>query len=305
MQQTGARLTHLFVPTAGRGRPLATAPRHDVYGPSFQELCLALRRPTVLSNVELTLRINGISDAASTAEAIGVPAVELAAALQWTRIHRMQKRVFAGEPFTELTPKAAHVWAATMAHCIASSKQPQSDLIPPHTRLLDFVPEYKFGLDTQAGTYMRRHTAANSTFQMLCAQLGNTGWRTGAFNFEIPPDYGLGPDRRSVEQQAAVDWATWLDQEPPVCMAGHIMALHAEDLQVLIALARTAWADGRRGANSLYGIVVRAVYHAFTLFVLNGSGAGLPIYTGGQAFVRGGGISFQHDLPPSHPAAGA
>ena len=25
----------------------------------------------------------------------------------------------------------------------------------------------------------------------------------------------------------------------------------------------------------------------------------------GQAFVRGGGISFRHDLPPSHPAAGA
>ena len=220
--------------------------------------------------MELTLRINGISDAASTAEAIGVPAVELAAALQWTRIHRVQKRVFADAPFTDLTPKAAHVWAATMAHCIASSIHPQTDLIPPHNRLLDFVPAYKFELDNQAGTYMRRHVAANSTFQMLCAQLGTTGRRTGELNFEIPPDYGLGPGRRPVEQHAAIDWATWLDQEPPVVMAGHILSLHAEDLQVLIALARTAWADGRRGTNSLYGIVVRAVYHAFTLFVLNG-----------------------------------
>jgi hypothetical protein len=220
--------------------------------------------------VELTLRINGISDAASTAEAIGVPAVELAAALQWTRIHRMQQLVFAGAPFTDLTPKAAHVWAATMAHCIASSMPPQSDLIPPHNRLLDFVPAYKFQLEAQTGTYMRRHVAANSTFQMLCAKLGATGWRTAGLNFEIPSDYGLESVRRSAEQQAAIDWATWLDQEPPVCMAGHILSLHAEDLQVLIALARTAWAGGRRGTNSLYGIVVRAVYHAFTLFVLQG-----------------------------------
>jgi len=55
-------------------------------------------------------------------------------------------------------------------------------------------------------------------------------------------------------------------------MAGHIALLHVDDLRVLVELSRPPLAEGRRGITSLYGVLVRAVYHALTILVLHAPG---------------------------------
>ena len=269
---TGSEIASLLTQFMGTARPLAESPRRDVYGPSFQDLCASMRIPNTIANAEFILRINGITDAAATAEAVGVPVAEIAAALQWTRYHCAQKCVLSGEPFCSLPPRDAHVWSAILAHSLASSADRQADTLPAHNRMLEFVPTFKFQLRPRLGTYLCRPSGdrgGGATFTTLCAQLGATGTIIGARGFAIPVDFGLGSTPLTREQQAAADWAAWLDRQPPVCMAGHIALLHVDDLRVLILLARRAFAIGRRGPDSLYGILVRAFYHALTLLVLN------------------------------------
>ena len=52
-------------------------------------------------------------------------------------------------------------------------------------------------------------------------------------------------------------------------MAAHAALLHNDDWHTLTRLARPGCVDGRRGQDSLYGILVRAVYHALVHFLLN------------------------------------
>jgi hypothetical protein len=245
-------------------------------GDYFSAQCASLRIPVPPANIGFTLRAYGIDDPTLTAAALGTTAQELAAAIEWTRHFRDQGRELSDHPFAQLPVRPAHIWAATLAHCLARTNTPLmgADVFPRPDRLLHLAIPDRLSTSALRGPYIERvqdEEGRPANFTRICAAIDAADPMPSIDYGQIHDTYRLnthGDDLRD-EQRAAVRWATWLNLQTPECMAGHIMFLHAEDMRTITHLARSALVAGRRGATSLHGILVRAIYHALVEFILN------------------------------------
>jgi hypothetical protein len=206
-----------------------------------------------------------------------------------------------------MTFRPAHVLTAALAHCVAESADPIQRILPDHDRLVELAPPRRVRIASEAGPYYERPLGPDGfagTFRALCARLGLITDSEGVTRYGAITWYRLlvHNDTLRDEERAAIRWLEWLGTLEPPCMAAHVAFLHHEDLNVLCRLARGAAAEGRRGADSLYGILVRAVYAAFTelLFTMPGTVGPLPLnFPVGPDFVATQWLTHPYLIPGS------
>ena len=243
---------------------------------AFLRLCASNGILVTTDTVERTTRAAGIGDAAATAIALGVSALELTACILWTKQQLANDSRLWGHPFTLLSAQAMYLLAGVVAHCCAQSDELCSSLFPNEERLHDAASCARVYVNIRQGPYFDPPRDANGdwrTFQALCEALELSEDRTPSGLPDIAGYYRLSMCTHALrqEEKSAIRFAAWLYKQTPACIAAHGLLLPYEDQHVLVRLARTAAAHGRRGPDSLYGILVRTVFEALIHAVLPSS----------------------------------
>ena len=97
---------------------------------AFLRLCASNGILVTTDTVERTTRAAGIGDAAATAIALGVSALELTACILWTKQQLANDSRLWGHPFTLLSAQSMYLLAGVIAHCCAQSDELCSSLFP-------------------------------------------------------------------------------------------------------------------------------------------------------------------------------
>ena len=103
--------------------------------------------------VEHTTRAAGIGDAAATAIALGVSALELTACILWTKQQLATNSRLWGHPFTLLSAQSTYLLAGVIAHCCAQSDELCSSLFPNEERLHDAASCARVYVSNRQGPY--------------------------------------------------------------------------------------------------------------------------------------------------------